>query len=210
VAQSGSVPEWGSGGPGFKSPRPDHLSPLGIIDLHGSRKQGPSIHSGGLSASCGCILGLPSEPSASRGCVLGLRGGHSASRGCLLSLRSASTAGCNCLFQAKHRVHGRPSERLQAQKRGLGGSSERFCGWKPAHGHPWSRRRRTNHNPQVDEIRGTNTSKRLPFDGSLHTLMKPPRSWTTSRTFANPRPVPVSLVVKNGSKSFALTVPSIP
>jgi hypothetical protein len=24
VAQSGSAPEWGSGGPGFKSPRPDH------------------------------------------------------------------------------------------------------------------------------------------------------------------------------------------
>ena len=25
MAQSGSAPEWGSGGPGFKSPRPDHL-----------------------------------------------------------------------------------------------------------------------------------------------------------------------------------------
>ena len=24
VAQSGSAPEWGSGGPEFKSPRPDH------------------------------------------------------------------------------------------------------------------------------------------------------------------------------------------
>ncbi len=26
VAQPGSAPEWGSGGPGFKSPRPDHES----------------------------------------------------------------------------------------------------------------------------------------------------------------------------------------
>ena len=26
VAQSGSAPEWGSGGPEFKSPRPDHKS----------------------------------------------------------------------------------------------------------------------------------------------------------------------------------------
>ena len=25
VAQSGSAPEWGSGGPGFKSPRPDQF-----------------------------------------------------------------------------------------------------------------------------------------------------------------------------------------
>ena len=25
VAQPGSAPEWGSGGPGFKSPRPDHF-----------------------------------------------------------------------------------------------------------------------------------------------------------------------------------------
>src|SRR6476469_10258612 len=30
VAQSGSVPEWGSGGPGFKSRLPDQFPPFGI------------------------------------------------------------------------------------------------------------------------------------------------------------------------------------
>ena len=30
VAQSGSAPEWGSGGPGFKSPRPDHNQNISI------------------------------------------------------------------------------------------------------------------------------------------------------------------------------------
>ena len=47
VAQSGSVPEWGSGGPGFESRRPDHESSIrqGDSDSGGPKKKlrGPNL-----------------------------------------------------------------------------------------------------------------------------------------------------------------------
>ena len=52
VAQSGSAPEWGSGGPGFKSPRPDHF----LLKFKGVRSKGLPL----LVCLCGITKGTPS------------------------------------------------------------------------------------------------------------------------------------------------------
>src|SRR5580658_4327733 len=59
---------------------------------------------------------------------------------------------------------------------------------------------------------GRKTSKREPCPGALSTTMRPPWSLIMPCTTARPSPVPLptSLVVKNGSKSRALVVSSMP
>ena len=64
--------------------------------------------------------------------------------------------------------------------------------------------------PATAAASGRKTRKVLPFPGALSTVMKPPLLLTMPWTAARPRPRPVNLVVKKGSKIRALVSSSMP